>query len=307
MARIAPVVTVLWAGLAATLHALEPSETRSAGALPLYRQEGTDPSFQELLDAGVIVPGFTDEDGTRVNGNRLNSGPVPGSRILVNSDLVERGLGASIPDIPRSLGLHTQVASALNTRAWEHWARWYREDGKTQVFRLFEGEQDIRRGVGENASPGRIEVYRDLTVSGPDDWREWEATYTIVHPGAATVFQLFHVGDLLPAFQIGMNDAGDLSVSHRRDDNGAGPQHVLIERQAVGRNVTIKVRSNGSEYEAWVRDPGQADGDRRLSQGSGHAAEDGKISFRWGLDMGSGSNQPVRDDTMLFVTGIRIK
>ncbi len=98
-------------------------------AEPLYTREGEDPTFAAVLQRGGIKIG-----------ERFSKGPVLGSRIDVNNELLEKQIGKTGP-IPKDIGIHTQGSGGINRKNFDQWTRWYQEDGNTQVFRLFKDEQ----------------------------------------------------------------------------------------------------------------------------------------------------------------------
>lgn len=136
------------------------------GGEPLYTCEGTDPTFETVLASGVIKPG-----------ERFSAGPVLGSRIDVNNQLLEKQIGKT-GAIPKDIGIHTEASGGIGRKDFGNWTRWYQEDGNTQVFRLFKDEQNIRGGTGNDGSPGRIEAYSKTVTVAPGTWHEWEGTYT---------------------------------------------------------------------------------------------------------------------------------
>ncbi len=263
---------------------------------PLFAREGTDPTFASLIENGTLMPG-----------ERFAKLTVLGSRIDVNNELLEKQVGKS-GDIPKDIGLHTQNSGGIPRKDFANWTRWYQEDGNTQVFRLFKDEQNIRSGTGDKASLGRVETYsKSLTVES-GTWKEWEATYTIIDPVGANIFQLFHNGkdskgkDLLWAFHIRMNDEGDIYFSRRRSIPGMEDRITLAEKM-TGKSLSIKVRSNGHEYEVYQKPP-LDEAWKLVTKGSYHKAEDNKISFRWGMYCGSKAVMSVKKDAMIFVTGV---
>ena len=98
----------------------------------LYTRIGTDPTFQQLIDNGTIVPGVSSAPG-----------PVPGSTIAVNHPLLEQRTGPTGP-IAQDIRIHTQVNSSVLRSNFGNFTRWYQEDGNVQVMRLFQGEQNIQ-------------------------------------------------------------------------------------------------------------------------------------------------------------------
>ncbi len=70
--------------------------------------------------------------------------------------------------------IHTHVKSGIPRKAFGEWSRWYQEDGNTQVFRLFEGEQSVRDLT--NMKAGRIEAVLPYQLPEGGGWVEWQAT-----------------------------------------------------------------------------------------------------------------------------------
>lgn len=259
----------------------------------LYTCEGTDPSFTTVLAGGGVKPG-----------ERFSQGPVLGSRIQVNHELLARQVG-KIGPIPKDIGLHTQVSSGIGRKDFANWTRWYQEDGNVQVFRLFKGEQNVRGGTDKNGSPGRVEAYSKSIIVAPGTWHEWEGTYTIIKPVGACVFQLMHEGSLWP-FHIDMNAAGDLSFLRRRPVPGLAKE-ILIAKNMAGKSLSIKVRANGTDYEVYQKAPLDAGPWKLVAKGSYTKAKDNQIQFRWGMYCGSKKGQTVPNDALLFVTGVTIR
>lgn len=268
--------------LAASLHAGE----------PLYTVEGDDPPFAAVIEAGKIKPG-----------ERFSKGPVHGSRIHVNHKLLEKQTGKTGP-IPKDIGLHTQGSSAIKREDFKDWTRWYQEDGDTQIFRLFKGEQNIRGGVGENGTPGRVEVYsKNLNVE-PGTWREWEGTYTFVQP-AGCIFQLFHEGSLWP-FHIDVKSDGTVFFL-RRNKVPDLEREIIMGENMLGKSLSVKVRANGTDYELYQKNPLDEVPWKLVTKGSYTAARDNKISFRWGMYCGSKKGNTIPRDALLIVSGVTIK
>lgn len=273
----------------------------SRGATPpdsvahnFYTREGADPSFAELLERGQIKPGES-----------FSKGPVTGSRIHVNKELLEKLVGKISP-IPQAIGLHTEVCGdSISRKEFPNWTRWYQEDGNVQVFRLFKGEQNIRGGTGEKGSPGRIEAYGKSITLAPGAWAEWEGTYTVIEPVGACIFQLMHEGSLWP-MHIDMTAEGEIHFLRRREVPGS-ERTISLARDMVGKSISIKVRANGTDYEVYQKAPLDSGGWKLVTKGTGPKAEDNKIQFRWGMYCGSKKGQTVPNDAMLFVTGVTIR
>jgi len=268
-------------------------------AEPLYTTEGTDPSFAAVQESSGGKPG-----------DRFNKGGALGSRIHVNHELLEKQVGKPSP-IPKNIGLHTQFSGGINRKDFEKWSRWYQEDGNVQVFRLFKGEQNVRSGEAKDGSPGRVEVYTTALPTAPETWHEYEATYTVIKPVGACIFQLFHDGKdangnaLLWPLHIGMTAQGEIHVLRRRPKPGT-EKTVTIAENMVGKSISIKVRANGEDWEVYQKSP-LDDGPWKLVTKDSYTKAKDKISFRWGMYCGSKKGQTVPNDAMIFVTGIKIQ
>lgn len=261
---------------------------------PFYTCEGTDPSFATLLENGGIKPG-----------EKFFEGPVLGSRIRVNHELLEKQLG-KIGPIPEDIGLHTEVCGDnIRRKDFGKWTRWYQEDGNVQVFRLFKGEQNVRGGTGKDGSPGRIEAFSKSLAVAPGTWREWEGTYTIIKPVGACIFQLMHEGSLWPC-HIDMTAEGEIHFLRRRPVPGM-EREISLAKDMVGKSLSVRVRANGEDYEVYQKAPLDNAPWKLVTKGSFTKAKDNKIQFRWGMYAGSKKGHTVPNDALLFVTGVKIR
>ena len=279
----------------------EPNTEKPAHvASKLVTIEGTDPSFAQLL-----------ENGTLKAGQRFFKGKVPGSRVRVNHELLEKQAGKSGP-IPDQIGIHTEASGGISRKDFPNWTRWYQEDGNVQVFRLFQGEQNIRGGTGENGSPGRIEAYTHALKVAPGTWREWQGTYTIIKPVGANIFQLFHNGQtakgdaILWPFHVRMTAEGDIYFHRRRPVDGMESRIVLASNM-TGKSLSLKVRANGTDYEVYQKDPLAADVWKIVTKGSYIPSPEKSVSFRWGMYAGSKKGQTIPSDALLLVSGMVVQ
>lgn len=192
------------------------------------------------------------------------------------------------------------IASAARTS--ENGRSWYQEDGNIQVFRLFKDEQNVRSGTGKDGSPGRIEAFSKSLTVAPETWRRWEGTYTVAKPVGACIFQLMHEGSLWP-FHIEMSDKGDISFLRRRPTLTWSRESQWLKtwwaNPSVSRfgrtgRITRSIRRRPLDGGIW----------KLVTKGSYTKAKDNKVSFRWGMYCGSKKGQAVRNDAMLFVTGV---
>jgi len=239
----------------------------------LYTQTGTDPTWQELLDAAAIPVGQTSSAG------------VTGSDIDVVNNLVEVGPNANNP-IPNGLRIHTLGNSSVQSGDFDKWSRWYQEDGNTQVFRLFEGEVNVRN---DRPNAARIEAFApNVQWQEGDGWHKWQATYTIIKPISAAIFQAKNnINDW--SIMLNMSPSGNVTMNRR-----VGEDEVIAQNM-VGVPFDIAIYDNGLDYQVYLND---------VFQGAGqYSRPEGQSVFRWGMYKG---NNVVEDDGMLFVTGAKV-
>ena len=238
---------------------------------PLFTQSGTDPSFDEVMKSGKLPKGKNSKEG------------VTGSKINVENKLVEL-----TPEAKRSfteaIKIHTLGSSVIPRNDFKKWSRWYQEDGSTQVFRLFKGEENVRNAREKAA---RIEAFSDVKWKR-GDWHEWSGTYTIVKPHGAAIFQAKNpINDW--SVQINMNASGDVILNHRRAED------KVIATGMVGKPFHIRVRDNGHDYEVYLNG-------NKVGTGF-YARPEGDSGFRWGMYLGKSE---VKQDAMLFVSGATV-
>ena len=247
------------------------SATAPASAAPaLYTQVGTDPTFAQLMAEQAFPIGQNSTDG------------VTGSIIDVNNTLVEDCPTGSNP-VPTDIRIHTLCNSYIPRDDFDKWTRWYQEDGHTQVFRLFEGEHNVRNS---RANAARIEAFSGLRFSR-GQWHQWQGTYTIVKPHGCSIFQSKNNKNDW-SVMINLNDNGDIKLNHRRHQ-----EDQIIATNMTGKPFTLKVRDNGHDYEVYL------DG-KKVGAGY-YDRPEGMTSFRWGMYVGG--KTLVMHDAMIFVTG----
>ncbi|MCU0792505.1 MAG: autotransporter-associated beta strand repeat-containing protein [Opitutaceae bacterium] len=265
----------------------------ASAAVPtdFYTRTGTDPTFQELIDSGVIVPGVSSSTTL-----------VPGSTIDANNTLVAQQTGITSA-IPTDIRIHTQTNSSVLRGNFSRFPRWYQEDGSIQIMRLFQGDQNVRSGTGLDATPGRIESFFTPFTVQPDTWSVWEGTYTIIHPLTSNIFQLMHEGGQLWAFHLRMSSTGRVYFSRRRTISGL-PNDIDIATNMAGKSISFRVLANGYNYQVYKRIP-LVDTDWQLvTTGYYTRAVDNRISFRWGMYCGSQPGQSVPNDGLLLMNGV---
>lgn len=238
---------------------------------PLFTQKGSDPTFEAVLKSGDLPRGGNSKTG------------VKGSTIDVANELIELSPEAKRP-IPKRIKIHTLGNSVIPRADFKKWSRWYQEDGSTQVFRLFQNEENVRNARGMAA---RIEAFSEVKWQR-GGWHEWSGTYTLVKPHGAAIFQAKNaVNDW--SVQINANAAGDVSLNHRRG------QDKVIAKQMIGKPFHLRVRDNGHDYEVYLNG-------EKVGEGA-FARPKGDTSFRWGMYLGKNA---VKHDAMIFVSGATV-
>ncbi|MBI1336414.1 MAG: hypothetical protein GC164_05575 [Phycisphaera sp.] len=243
------------------------------GDRPLYTQDGTDPTFQQLHDEKAFPIG---ENST---------GGVKGSAIDVDNAVVEDCPTGKNP-IPRGISIHTLCNSHIPRKDFDKWTRWYQEDGNTQVFRLFKGEHNVRNSRPDAA---RVEAFSNLHWTFAEgQWHEWEGTYTIIKPHGCSIFQAKNNKNDW-GVMINLNDKGDIILNHRRHQ-----EDKTIATDMTGKQFTLKVRDNGRDYEVFLNG-------EKVGEGY-YDRPEGTTSFRWGM-----YDHTIKHDAMIFVTGAAFK
>ncbi len=244
---------------------------QAARSEALFAQTGTDPTFRQLLESGKLSKGHITKAG------------VTGSKIDVKNNLVELTPEAKRP-IDHEIMLHTLGNSAIRRTDFAKWSRWYQENENTQVFRLFEGEENTHNS---RKLAARVETF-SKTIWKQGTWHEWSGTYTIIKPHGAAIFQAKNTENDW-SFQIDMNSKGDVKLNHRRSKD------VVIAQNMVGKPFHIRARDNGLNYEVFL--------DGKLVGKGSYARPAGTTTFRWGMYLGS---HPLNNEAMIFVSGATV-
>lgn len=236
----------------------------------LYKLEGTDPTFKQLLESKAFPIGENSYDG------------VKGSTIHVNQNIFRKAINGDKP-VPRDIFIHTLCNSLTKREDFHKWTRWYQEDGGTQVFRLFKGEHNVRN---ERPDAARIEAFSNMSWErGP--WHAWQGTYTLVRPHNCAVFQAKNDENDW-SVQININSDGVVKLNHREGED------KILARDMAGKSFLLGVRDNGHDYEVYYNK-------EKVGVGS-FKRPVSKNRFRWGMYDGT-----MKHDAMLFVTGVRFE
>lgn len=264
--------TMALAGLAKVPSAW--GQTREANAKStdndFYRQEGSDPTFKELLKQKAFPIGENSHTG------------VKGSTIHVNHRLLSKAPNANKP-VPKDIFIHTLCNSLTKRKDFHKWTRWYQEDGSTQVFRLFKDEHNVRN---DRPDAARIEAFSELQwTRGP--WHAWQGTYTLVRPHNCAIFQAKN-DDNDWGVMININSEGVVKLNHREGED------EILDRDMTGKSFVLGVRDNGHDYQVYYNH-------KKVGEGS-YKRPTGKTRFRWGMYDGT-----LKHDAMIFVTGVKFE
>lgn len=237
-----------------------------------YTQKGTDATFAEVMESGDLPRGENSRKGFK------------GTRIRVNDELLENGPNSHRP-LLEEIRIHTLGSSVINRSEFSNWSRWYQEDGNTQIFRLFEGEENVRNS---RKLAARVEAFSVFEWEEGDGWQEWVGTYTIIKPHKCAIFQAKNPENDW-SVQLNMNGDGDVRLNHRRGED------KVIARNMTGKPFHIRIRDNGLDYEVYLNGVKEGEGT--------YARPVKKTNFRWGMYLGASE---VTHDAMLLVTGAAI-
>ncbi len=253
----------------------------------LYKQVGEDQTWESLLKTDDLKP-----LGTFTKHGSL------GSKVDINNAVIEQGEYATAPiDAKnRDMRLHTLGHASLRSGDFAQWSRWYQEDGNTQIFRLFKGEENTSN---KRKNAARVEAFIPSQNSLPKEGvvREFGARFTVLKSGGCVAPHFCSI------FQAKGNNVDHWSVMLRVDSKGAlwfYPRESLANRKlisanAIGRPFDMKVLDDGLDYEMFI------DGQ---SVGNGQWKRTQKIGFRWGIYVG---RSEVPDDVIVLVTGAQMK
>jgi len=290
-----------------------------------------DLSWDCVLQKGILKP------------NELNKvGPWKPSVIMVNASVVESALEDGmrftkvISDRISSFRIHTPAHSNVDKGYFNENARWYQEQGNTQIFRLFEGEYNIRN-ANRGKSAARIEAFSKNKNSHwsskfYDDtvWHQFEGLFSLIQPQDAHLFQIYSP-ELQWTVTLSMIPNGDLVLMERGDMTDGNriltKKTVILTREDMTSNADhppqflLKAMDNGRRTKIFVNHELVSDfTDTRRAVGrtvkkSGKTdiiqVEKVKWQFRWGTYVQSkqtmdSSTKNTCHDSLIFVSGARL-
>jgi hypothetical protein len=241
----------------------------------LYTVNGTDRTFQQLLDDGALRPG------------QNWAGGVQGSEVDVNNAILEQGIPSNL-SIPQNINAHTLNASVIGRQNFDNITRWYQEDGKTQVFRLFEGEENVRN---DREYAARIETFAN---AGTAVWNDFSVRFTVLKAESVSLIQNKQNSDASWGLHVGMTPEGDIHYTHRRNHDGGSTRFTLAE-DMIGKSFEILVRDNGHDFELYFN------GELKAKSYWERPGRD--FTWRWGPYRGA---RPMEHDVLVFANNVQL-
>lgn len=244
-----------------------------------------------------------------------NTSEAKGTAININNSTYETGAGAS--SVTNALRFHHPFSSNMSPSSIGKFTRWYQVDGKTQIFRLFENDQDYTRGF--NNAKGRIEAFangNNLAVrpTSTSDNQNKLMTFTA----------RYHIISYNPDEKIKIFQA-KARVQSGLSDPAWGPSINILENGMVefeGRqykkvNVTNLLNNNGTfrvrSFDVKIEDDGvdykmYYNGNLRI-----HGAWDRTNRYtvsRWGMYLQANNGPGVLNgnpEAIIYVSGAKVK
>jgi hypothetical protein len=242
----------------ASAHAAPPAEARADGALYTDLQDVPNPAWEDLRKTLTV--------------GQDSLGPALGSTLRVNRERVEQGPYAGRA-IPREITIHTPTSSLIRRPDFATMTRWYQEDGHTQVFRLFPGDDNVRN---QRALAPRSEAFGGAQWKRGDGWHEWSGRYTFLKVRGGAVFQIKH-NTTYWSMQLNTQPADDGTfdlVFQRLHDPTA---RQVLARDVVGKSYDVRVLDDGTRHRVYV------DGELRVDGSFTDRKDEERNHFRWGM------------------------
>jgi hypothetical protein len=236
-----------------------------------------------------------------LNPGKDDNGPVKGTKVNVDNAGVETTAVAR-RSFDTGFKIHNPANSGISYESRNNFTRWYQEDGSTQVFRLFQ--------LDENNSSARPGAARSEAFAADDSFEYsnnrtniWSAHYHMVSRAneGFSIFQskasdssdpnVHYVSDGW-SVQLNINAQGRLLINERRESD-----LVVYDRDMTGQGFDVEVHDDGKNYIVFI------DGVKKAS--GSYARHPGlKTTFRWGMYLGS---DIVNQGTaIMYVSGARV-
>ena len=219
-------------------------------------------------------------------------GPAVGSTMLVNRTMVCRGPYGD-REMTKDIALHTPTNSHIRRPRFHDITRWYQEDGNTQIFRMFPGEDNVRN---QRRNAPRVEAYGLAKWKRGDGWHEWSGRYTFLEARRGAVLQIKHNSKFW-SMQLNLEEIEDgtinLSYQKLRDPDS----WTVLERDVLMKSFDVRVLDDGTRHRVYVNDELRVEGEFH------DRANDESNQYRWGL---YSPREAMDRDILILVTGVYV-
>jgi hypothetical protein len=238
--------------------------------------------------------------GLNITGENL-SATVKGTKVTVNHGAVETTtIGRRSFDT--GFKIHVPTSSVISYESRLKTTRWYQEDGDVQVFRLFQGDENVS---STRAGAARSEAFaaNDSFKVANNRTNVWSGHFHVAsraNEGFA-IFQSKATSVSDPRIH-GVSDAwsvlltidgnGRLVINERREAD-----KVVYNFDMTGRGFDAEIRDDGENYEVYIDGVKQASG--RFFRHPTLAS-----TFRWGMYMGA--DTVTQGIATMYVSGARV-
>ncbi|GKY91432.1 hypothetical protein MPSEU_000115500 [Mayamaea pseudoterrestris] len=244
-----------------------------------------------------INPSWDDLKATLVTGKNTN-GPAKGSTIAVVDANLNSGSVSLYAnrDIPSNMIIHTPTSTYIGRKYFDLQTRWYQEDNKTQIFRMFPGDDNV---ASSRTLAPRVEAFNNVGWKRGDGWYEFSARYTFLLLRSATVFQIKHNNQFWSMQLVVSSDGkGNFNLIYKkRGDEEEDFEQKTVQTNIVDKSFDIRVIDDGTYHKVYIDNVLKVEGNMtdRLDSETNKA--------RWGF---YSPGRAMDRDMLMFVTGVRV-
>lgn len=246
----------------------------------------TDPTWDYIISNNLIP----------INVN--STAGIKGTEVEIDNTTIEVGLYGG-REFKKDIKIHTLGNDNISRSNFLKWTRWYQENGNTQIFRLFEGEHNVRN---ERRPSPRIEAEtRNYTDGTKGEWTTWSGRYTFPKSGSFNIFQIWGRGEFKQSDgSTKIKDTGLMMLRllgsrfvWDRREIGVGSQLFTLAENVIGKSYDVMIRDNGLDYEIYLNGELVVEYTRKRLSG---------CHFRWGAY----GESFVRKDFEMYISGAKV-
>jgi hypothetical protein len=198
--------------------------------------------------------------------------------------------------------IHVSSNSTVKHENRDQFTRWYQEEGNTQIFRLFQGD--------ENTQSARALAARSEAFASGDSFNFannrtniWSGRFHIANRAneGFSIFQSkaqdspdprIHLVSDGWSIQLNISNSGHLLINERREND-----LTVYSQDMTGRSFDAEIRDDGKNYVVFIDGVQRAAGTYFRDPGL-------KTTFRWGMYLGA---DIVNNGTaVMYVSGARV-